>query len=284
MAVAALPALPAHMMPFLGESFAASKAADRPMEECGEICSPSQVRTLMDCSARWMFRYLLQLPEPQNGNLALGTAVHAALAYNFKPKVKSGADLPIGEVLSHFDQAWDQAQNEATFRDDENPKELGASGRGLVEKYMLEAAPAIQPAAVECKVEGVIAGVKVQGVLDVIETNGRVRDIKTSGRKSSCVSNEQKFQLATYVPFAPGATGEVVVDQLVKTKTPQLVQLEHTITASDRLATERLYPHAQFVMRSQVYMPNRCSNLCSRKNCAYWRECEREFGGEVEES
>jgi hypothetical protein len=37
-------------------------------------------------------------------------------------------------------------------------------------------------------------------------------------------------------------------------------------------------------MRTGVLMPNRRSPLCSRKNCAFWRACEKEFGGAVEES
>jgi hypothetical protein len=32
------------------------------------------------------------------------------------------------------------------------------------------------------------------------------------------------------------------------------------------------------------YYPNRGSVLCSRRNCAFWRDCEREYGGTVAES
>jgi hypothetical protein len=34
----------------------------------------------------------------------------------------------------------------------------------------------------------------------------------------------------------------------------------------------------------QHFMPNRLSMMCSRRNCSYWRHCEREWGGEVPES
>lgn len=284
MATAVHSLIPAEYLPFLGESYAAPRVAAQPVEELGYILSPSQLRTFMDCQARWYFKYVQKLPDPQNANLALGTAVHSALGYNFAQKIESGRDLPLGDVLSHFDTDWELVAAETTFRDEEDPAEIGAAGRGLVEKYMREAAPSIDPAGVEVQVEGTIAGVRVQGKLDVIEKNGRVRDIKTSSRKSSAVSNEQAFQLATYVPLTKGTTGEVVIDQLVKTKTPQLVQLEHTVSAADIRATEEMYPLAQNAMRQQIYMPNRTSNLCSKRNCSFWRQCAKEFGGCVEEA
>jgi hypothetical protein len=36
-------------------------------------------------------------------------------------------------------------------------------------------------------------------------------------------------------------------------------------------------------IRDGVYLPRRNSPLCSRRYCRYWRECEREFGGRVDE-
>jgi RecB family exonuclease len=149
---------------------------------------------------------------------------------------------------------------------------------------MGELALSINPAAVEVNVEGSIAGIKVQGRLDRVEKSGRVRDVKTTSRKCTSISPEHRFQLATYTQLCAVATGEIVVDQLVRTKTPQLVTLTGTVKRIDIRATEQLYPIAQAAMRTGVLMPNRRSPLCSRKNCAFWRACEKEFGGAVEES
>jgi hypothetical protein len=30
-----------------------------------------------------------------------------------------------------------------------------------------------------------------------------------------------------------------------------------------------------------LYLPRRSSNLCSRRHCAYWQNCEAEYGGVV---
>jgi hypothetical protein len=34
-------------------------------------------------------------------------------------------------------------------------------------------------------------------------------------------------------------------------------------------------------MREGIYLPNRSSNLCSYKHCAFAAACEDEFGGRV---
>jgi hypothetical protein len=45
-----------------------------------------------------------------------------------------------------------------------------------------------------------------------------------------------------------------------------------------------LYPAAHEAMHHQRFMPNRLSMMCSRRNCSYWRRCERDWGGEVPET
>jgi hypothetical protein len=46
---------------------------------------------------------------------------------------------------------------------------------------------------------------------------------------------------------------------------------------------DRMYPLAQEAMRSGLYVPNRNSNLCSRKYCPFWEYCESDYGGVVDE-
>ena len=48
--------------------------------------------------------------------------------------------------------------------------------------------------------------------------------------------------------------------------------------------TETLYPMVRDAIQQGIYLPNRGSLLCSRRHCAFWRACEREFGGKVRES
>jgi hypothetical protein len=149
---------------------------------------------------------------------------------------------------------------------------------------MDEAAPWIQPAAVEIEVTGEIGGVSVRGIVDLLDEEGCVVDVKTAARKPSGVSPDYAFQLATYRQITPGASGEARLDTLVKTKTVQLIQQMYTVAPQDLQATEVLYPLVQAGIAGGLYFPNRQSLTCSRRNCAFWRQCEREFGGTVSEA
>jgi hypothetical protein len=238
----------------------------------------------MDCQARWWFKHSLRYPDPPSGNMALGRAVHTALAENFAQKIESYEDLPIAGVLALFRQAWAFEREQAEFRDDEDPAELASCGEILVAKYLDRVAPWIEPVGVELHVVGEIAGVRVQGWVDLLDVSGRIIDIKTSARKPSGIDPQYRFQIATYAQLTHGASGEARIDTLVKTKTPALVPQSFTVNEQDLLETRELYPLAQRVMRSELYLPNRLSLSCSRRNCSYWRNCEREWGGEVPET
>jgi RecB family exonuclease len=247
----------------------------------GATLSPSQVRSFMDCQARWWFKYGLQQPDPTTGSMAFGRAVHAALTQNFAQKTESYEDLPITGVLALFREAWALECQHTEFRDDEDPTQLAREGEALVTKYMDEVAPGVEPAAVELRVEGEIAGVRVQGWIDVLDVEGRIIDLKTAKVSPSGIEPMTKFQVATYRHLTPGAAGTGRVDTLVRTKTPKIVVQNFEITPADLQAIHNLYPMAQQAMRLQNHMPNRLSMLCSRRNCSYWRNCESEWGGEV---
>jgi CRISPR/Cas system-associated exonuclease Cas4 (RecB family) len=238
----------------------------------------------MDCHARWWFKYALKQPDPPNGNLILGRAVHSALTQNFAQKMETYEDLPLSGVLALFRESWAIERDQAEFRDDEEPSELARAGEALVAQYLDEVAPEIEPAAVELHVAGDIGGVRVHGFVDVLDIHGRIIDIKTAKASPSRIEPMHRFQVATYSQLAPAASGKGRLDTLVKTKTPKIVLQGFNVTAEDIRATQTIYARASQAMRSDVYMPNRLSMFCSRRNCAYWRICECEWGGEVPES
>ena len=250
----------------------------------GDMLSPSQVSNLMDCAYRWHAKQVLKMPEPPTPNQILGRAVHAALAANFEQKCETKTDLPVIGVLAVYREAWDVLSAETEFPDAEDPEALGQVGEGLVTKYMEEAAPRIEPAAVELRVEGVIAGVRVTGYIDLLDTDGCVIDIKTAKARPSSINPMHRFQVATYRYLTNLARGSGRIDTLVKTKTPQLIQQPFSVTEQELRAIHTIYPEAQALMRGVVHLPNRQSMLCSRRHCAYWRHCEQKWGGEVPET
>ena len=181
-----------------------------------------------------------------------------------------------------YDAAWDAHAEGAEFSTYDCIEPLKQSGLQLVEKYIAEAAPSIQPALIEFPVSGVIGGVPVRGFIDIVDSSGRVIDIKTASRKSSTISADHALQLATYTTLLPGASGEARIDMLVSTKEPQLVQIDHAPGDAGQRLVERIYPLVAEGIAAGVYLPNRSSQLCSRRYCSFWRECEREFGGSIE--
>jgi len=252
--------------------------------ETASVLSPTQVRCFMDCHARWWFKYKLKQPDPPNGNLALGRAVHWALTQNFLQKVETYEDLPLTGVLALFRESWARESDRAEFRDDEQPSQLGLSGEALIVKYLDEVAPAIEPATVELHVEGEIGGVRVQGFIDILDVDGRIIDIKTAKASPNNIEPMNRFQIATYSQLSSEASGKGRLDIRVKTKTPKVVLQSFEVTAQDLRAIQTLYLRAGQAMRSEHYMPNRLSMFCSRRHCSYWRLCECEWGGEVPET
>ncbi len=245
----------------------------------GEMLSPSQCACYLSCSARWRFKYLLQLPDVVGGSAIRGKAVHRAIEYYMRAKI-AGVILDADDVMDEWDSIWDESCEEGEFAAKEDVEALKTSGAILAEKYLTEAAPAIEPAVVEVPLYGVINGVAVRGFADIITTDGTIIDVKTTSRKPSSISGDHALQLATYVELYDGANGQARIDSLVSTKEPQLVQIEAAPGASGKKLVNHLYPMVVDAINGGLFMPNRASTLCSR--CPYARECEEEFGGRVQ--
>jgi hypothetical protein len=226
----------------------------------GDVLSPSQVSSIMDCAYRWHAKKVLKIPEPPTPNQSLGRAVHAALAANFEQKCETKADLPVLGVLAVYREAWEVLSAETEFRDTEDPEALGKTGEGLVAKYMEEAAPWIEPAAVEIRVEGVIAGVKVAGYIDLLDADGCVIDIKTAKARPSSINPMHRFQVATYRYLSQLARGTGRIDTLVKTKSPQLIQQKFSITEQELRAIHNIYRKPRLSCAGAYIFPtaNRC--------------------------
>ena len=219
-----------------------------PMEEPGDVLSPSSASSYLACGFKWFGRHVLKLPDPPTGALTMGSAVHAAINANFEQKIETKRDLPPIGVKAVYDEAWQlmvkgeyparyqggKPSLPTEFRDDEEPGELKKQGEILALKYLDEACPEIEPQAVEFRVAGTINGVRAHGYIDLLDVQGRVIDLKTAARKPSEISSDYRFQVATYRQLLGSiVTGEARVDTLVKTKTPQLTQMSCTIDQSD---------------------------------------------------
>lgn len=247
-----------------------------------DVLSPSSVNQWAhDCQAKWMFKRLLGLPDKKSSALALGSAVHEAIAANFRAKLETKEDLPAEGVTAIYRGALDRELADVELEKGESAEDLRTCGEVMTRVYMAECAPRIQPAAVERAVSGLIGGVPVQGFIDVLDVDGRIVDLKTASKKPTGINAGYRLQVATYAMLEPAATGRARLDTLTKTKTVALHEQQLEITAGDRKQAERLYSIAREQMQTGLFLPNRASHLCSRKYCAYWERCESEYGGYV---
>jgi hypothetical protein len=255
--------------------------AFEPNMDIATVLSPSQVNTFVhDCQMKWYYRKVLKLPEAQDVNRALGKAVHHALAENFKQKIESEEDLPLTEVLAIFLPRLDIELADVQLGE-EKIEDLQQLGAILIEVYLTEAAPSIQPVEVEGRVSGEIGGVKAQGYFDVLDAEGNIYDIKTAKKKPSGVRADYRTQVTTYAMLEPRASGRTTLHTITKTKTVVLHPQTIDVTEGDRKHATKLYQIAQEGMRAGIYTPNRASMLCSQKYCSFWKTCVEEFGGEV---
>jgi hypothetical protein len=237
-----------------------------------EVLSPSQISQFLNCPAKWMFRYLLDLKELGTAATALGTAFHETIAYNFRQKRETAQDLPLAECLEFFRNALGRQLETVRLQKDEHPMELLELGETMIAKYLEEAAPSIRPAAVESRVSGYV---------DLLDTEGRLIDSKSSIKPIKGIAHDHRLQLTSYAMITPAASGACRLETVTKGKTVSLVQKSFTVTEKDRQYAEMIYPMVQDSIREGIFLPQRSSSLCSRRYCGYWSVCEKEYGGTV---
>lgn len=88
--------------------------------------------------------------SPKRGAaLGLGTAIQAAILENFRQKIDTHEDLPTEGVVALFRDAWARERDQVTLAEDDDPADLREAGDVIARVYMDQAAPRIEPAAVE---------------------------------------------------------------------------------------------------------------------------------------
>ena len=246
-----------------------------------EVLSPSQVSQFLNCPAKWMFRYLLDLKDPGTAATALGRRSMRRSPTISARRRRRPTISQLAECLEFFRKALGPQLEEAKLQKGEHPMELLELGETMVAKYIEDAAPLIQPAAVESRVSGVIGGVKVSGYVDLLDTEGRLIDSKSALKPIKGIAHDHRLQLTSYVMITPAASGACRLDTVTKGKTVSLIQKSFCVSEKDRQYAETIYPMVQDSIREGIFLPRRSSPLCSRRYCGYWSICEKEYGGSV---
>jgi hypothetical protein len=71
------------------------------------------------------------------------------------------------------------------------------------------------------------------------------------------------------------------LDYLVKNKSPKVQRARWKPNGDDSKLVLSLINRVAKGIDKEVFIPNRAHFMCSKRFCAFWRECQQEFGGKV---
>jgi CRISPR/Cas system-associated exonuclease Cas4 (RecB family) len=148
----------------------------------------SRVGAFTFCAKKYEYRYVLDVPAPAKPELAFGVALHGALEETFTQKLETRKDLSVPEVAAAFRRHLDATLApvpEEFLRGVNEPHYLRAMGEQMLERFMVERAPSLQPAprgvesAFHLPLPG---GHEITGKFDLLDTDWVLHDFKTSSK------------------------------------------------------------------------------------------------------
>lgn len=215
--------------------------------------------------------------------MAKGKAVHKGQELNYKQKIETKTDLPLGDISDAV--ATEFEAQEVEWQQDENKGKIKDEAINLARLYHQEIAPAIQPEYVEEEVNFVIpkTGIKIKGFIDVVEAGGVIRDTKTTSKTPGQDMADKSLQLSAYSLAYRTLTGteekELVLDYLINSKQPKILILRTIRTKQDLNRFVAIVTEVSKAIEKDIYYPNPDNYMCNSENCGYWNQCIKKFGG-----
>lgn len=247
--------------------------------------SASQIQTYMDCSLKYKFSKIDQLPKPfKSSGLALGSAIHSAVEWLHR-RWKQREEVNLGSVLDIFEADWyAQSLDEIRYSNGDTSEEMVTLGKSLLSVYY-ENAPrdGVLYAELPFRVPltdrgtGETLDIALDGTFDKIEAGDIVADLKTWSRTLSQDDLASNIQLTAYsyayrMLFKTNPT--LRFDVLLKTKTPQFKQFFSLRTDADHQSFFHLCKEVYNGIRKEVFFPNpswKCKDCEYRQICWFWK-------------
>ncbi|HBR33665.1 MAG TPA: hypothetical protein DD734_03460 [Firmicutes bacterium] len=246
--------------------------------------SSSQINLILDCSAKYMFRYIFRIRPPSRPFAARGKAVHRGLEYNYRQKIETHEDLPLSDVLEVASDAFDSMLAYVQWDSEEDPGQFKDQTVELISFYHQLVAPTIQPVMVE---QPVIIDIPetdfiIKGFIDLIDSNGYIRDTKTKNITPPQKVVDNSLQLTIYAMGYRQLTGKaeagVILDNVVNLKKgPKYVPLVSQRTDRDITRITNIARAIVGCIKSGSYCPNPNSMMCSESQCEFWKICHETF-------
>ncbi len=194
-----------------------------------DYLSVSQINQYRRCSMQYFFRYIQDIKIPPNSNLVVGSCLHKALEFNFFQKIESKQDRPVQEILKAFSKEFETKKLGVQQEKDWSPDEEEKKAHELLELYIKDYAPAIQPVLVEAPFIIYVEGIKIKGRMDLATDEKLVLDFKSAAKSYQEDAAQDDLQLMTYALAFKEMTGfeaaSAGFDVLIKTKKAKIQQV-----------------------------------------------------------
>lgn len=262
----------------------------------GPHTSFSQLSTYIRCSMQYYYQRVKKAPDRSSLALKLGSAGHAALEWNDKQKIKTGADRPLPDLLDMFSDQYDVETSELEPDELKPGEDIGktkdAASQALV-FYHKNLAQKVRPIMVEKEFDLDLMPTDdyqyplkiVNGRIDLITTDG-IWDRKWTSRMKPQGEVDSSYQLSLYelwyrmtykeVPEKVGL--QVFVPATVKNgaQAKNLPRSEAERPLKQRQARWRQLVHtmrtAQRGIDAGIFIPTNDPMKCA--NCAYRKVCQ----------
>lgn len=239
-----------------------------------ERISPTQVSMYQRCGRQWAYRYVLGVKIAPDAGLIVGSGVHAAAEAGMLAKQATGENPDPEESRTvAAEYVTEQiATGEVRMEADDTPGTVADKAVRVAGAWAEEAAPRVEPLAVEDTFVVDIAGVPVTGRIDV-RTATSVIDWKTSGKSPTVSDVLASSQAGIYgVVCGLPVTFTYLVDQKRGVKVVDVPVEGNEAATAARMAEATVADVAEG-MALGVWPRNRQGWHCSPKWCGYYDRC-----------
>jgi len=249
-----------------------------------EHLSASQINLYIQCSLKYKYQYIDQIPKPfKPSGLAFGSVMHSAIEWLHKERIK-GKQVSLERLYKIFETDWfsQRVDTRIQFKDGEDEVKLLLTAKEMLGIYFNSPLNSIKSAEVPFHVPllnistGEELMVPLEGIIDLIEKDDVIVEFKTSARSMDPESLNDYLQLTAYsyayrTLFGRGPKTLKVIN-FVKAKTPKMVVIE---TSREKSDYERFFYIAREVLKginSGLFFPKQ-SFMC--KDCEYGGLCKK---------
>ena len=258
-----------------------------------ERMSWSKVNSISLCGQAFVYREIEKVPAPENISAIRGKSIHKPIELNMKNKLEHGELLPVDQVRENAAATVKAATQVDLMMDGDYMGLTAEQATGIVTDQVVgmavhhatdpELAPAINPTAVEMKIEiapSEALPVTWVGVIDLIDGDV-IRDTKTKTKAPNKNLAHEGDQLSSYELLYRARYGKPSGGQAfdVLWQTPAKKENKHKTLRTDRSDADiATFVHrvnaTRRMMEAEVFLPAASDSWkCTEKFCEYTTIC-----------